>query len=711
MSSGLWRKINWYRHRLAAMSVLEILHRIVEAAKRWWDRVRFHAGFWDSNLFSSITDSPQTQKSNRSDVFVIASRTKSGVAIQDRCRMVLAAPGWLHRCASRHDVLYSEQIPADDDTILLPILPGLRDALRAWHVPDSLLAEWSDAARHMRTGTFFLLGREWPMCDRDRRWHLDPVTQSFWPPDRFCFAIPYRHAHDKGDVKYVWELNRLQHLQPVAALAFVRNDPDLALECVQELESWIDNNTPWHGVAWASGIELALRVVSIAVVTTLLDASIALPLRTKIANCLREHGKGIARYPSRYSSANNHRVAEGLGLFILGALGQMPESTRWKKQGWDILCDSAMEQIHPDGVGVEQAISYTAFTLDMLMLGWHVARTMGVQIPTSYADRVAAGGVYLRWFTDAAGNQPHIGDDDNGRVLGMYRRDENYVRSVLESVAVMTGRADLVPPCVEPHLRQALFGSATAKPQPLIGTHHFREGGYTVGRHRVGLHEMMVAMDHAPLGFLSIAAHGHADALAVWFHRDGQPILVDAGTYLYHAGGDDRRLFRSTAAHNTLAVESTDSSLMSGAFNWSKKAKVTLRHYHVTEAEWGVEAEHDGYAARFGCLHHRCLTVTPATGFVVRDELIGTGPRHVTIGFLLHPALDVRQAADTILLCKDGEVMLRITHEGSLTASVVTNAWYAPRFGMKEPTSRLVFSGMMAPGQEFTTRFEWAVDQ
>jgi hypothetical protein len=40
--------------------------------------------------------------------------------------------------------------------------------------------------------------------------------------------------------------------------------------------------------------------------------------------------------------------------------------------------------------------------------------------------------------------------------------------------------------------------------------------------------------DAAPLGFLSIAAHGHADALSFILHVDGSPILVDPGMFTYH---------------------------------------------------------------------------------------------------------------------------------------------------------------------------------
>ena len=39
----------------------------------------------------------------------------------------------------------------------------------------------------------------------------------------------------------------------------------------------------------------------------------------------------------------------------------------------------------------------------------------------------------------------------------------------------------------------------------------------------------VLTFDHGPVGYLSIAAHGHADTLAVWLSVGSQPIFVDAG--------------------------------------------------------------------------------------------------------------------------------------------------------------------------------------
>ena len=87
-------------------------------------------------------------------------------------------------------------------------------------------------------------------------------------------------------------------------------------------------------------------------------------------------------------------------------------------------------------------------------------------------------------------------------------------------------------------------------------------------RRTISGRKTLMVMDHGPLGHLSIAAHGHADALALWLHIGDQPVLVDAGTYLYHSGGAWRDRLRGTPLHNTLSLDDRNSSRIAGPFNW-----------------------------------------------------------------------------------------------------------------------------------------------
>src|SRR5450432_3605085 len=115
---------------------------------------------------------------------------------------------------------------------------------------------------------------------------------------------------------------------------------------------------------------------------------------------------------------------------------------------------------------------------------------------------------------------------------------------------------------------QALMPSACEQLHELaaVNTGHqtrsdlFRDAGIAV----IDGVDCKLVMDVGALGYTSIAAHGHADALSVMLAAGDEYILVDSGTYAYHSHPDWRSYFRGTAAHNTVRVDCFDQSVMSG---------------------------------------------------------------------------------------------------------------------------------------------------
>lgn len=633
--------------------------------------------------------------------------------------VVYRAGEFAKRAVSKH---YEPDFNAAFARNALPVIPGLLDGVQKIAAAPELIRNWRDIAERARAGRLVFLGYPWPALTGPEKWHLDPVEGKAWPADRYGHDIPYRDAAGFGDVKYVWELNRLQYLQPIAALAAVTGDIDHRRFCVNEIDSWIRFNRPFRGVNWTSGIELALRVVSVLVVVSLLGAdAFTAAQRRRINAFLAAHGYWLMRYPSRFSSANNHLIAEAGALYLLGSLfPDLREGARYAEYGRRVLCREALLQIHEDGVGAEQSPTYLAFTVEWLLLCREVGRRLGDPFPEAVDQRLAEAGRFLRWITDGSGNQPRIGDDDEGRVV--YGGDETgYVTSILGCLASVFGDPNLVPPGVEPHLRHGVFGRPPVSPETRraapMGVGTFARGGYSILRWVTGDTEYFWVFDRGPLGYLSLAAHGHADSLSVWLHAAGRPVLVDAGTYLYHAGGAWRDHFRGTAAHNTLAIDSADSSEITGPFNWGRKARVVVVSRNDDPRAWHLEYEHDGYMETHGVWHRRRLERTGENTFTITDRLHGADGSHaVDVGFLLHPDLTVSKKSGAWVVEIDARLRLEIAHHGPLRGAVrrgeenPPRGWYSPQFGSKQPAPRLEFSGQLSEGENsrfdfvFTTR-------
>lgn len=211
----------------------------------------------------------------------------------------------------------------------------------------------------------------------------------------------------------------------------------------------------------------------------------------------------------------------------------------------------------------------------------------------------------------------------------------------------------------------------------------------------------VLIFDHGPVGYLSIAAHGHADTLAVWLSVGNQPILVDAGTHKYHSDRVIRDAFRSTIAHNTLTLCGVGSSRPAGPFNWASKAKgrcVVVQDGPIAR----LVAEHDGFLTRFGLRHRRTIEFDGASQIVITDELLGDGDiGEVTISFLLDPACEARLDGSSFHVSAGGRSIARLGSTGPLSASITRGdthsnlGWVSPSFGVLLPASCLLFQGKL----------------
>jgi uncharacterized heparinase superfamily protein len=422
--------------------------------------------------------------------------------------------------------------------------------------------------------------------------------------------------------------------------------------------------------------------------------------RQLVRRLIAAHGYWLHRFPSRFSSANNHLVAEALGLFVAGTLvPDLDDAEAWVRRGRSVLEAEALKQILEDGVGVEQSPTYQAFTMELLAFAVLLAKCTPNPLSSVVMDRLCLGATHLLWMLDCQGRAPAIGDDDEGRVIAQPPDHEpRYVASIVRVIAGLVGPLELGLPEHDPHLRDTLFSAPIGVRASPRGMRVFPTGGYTVIRDRIQNRQLHLVFDHGPLGYLSIAAHGHADALSVWLTLDNVPIFVDAGTYLYHPKTAIRQHLRGTNAHNTLILAGQSQSRSSGPFMWAHKATARLVRSSSWPG-WAVTGDHDGYERSFGVRHCRTLR-KDQTGIFIFDTLNQAERKFpVLLQFLCHPDLTVRMTCDGVLIAQGDETLLKIVPPQHFHTEIIKGdhasgrGWYSPRFGKIVPAPLVVFSG------------------
>lgn len=437
----------------------------------------------------------------------------------------------------------------------------------------------------------------YPYQQYKKQWDAGFQTASHWP-DTFSYSLEYKQRDDIGDARTNWELNRHFQLTLLAKNYYASSDKKYLDEFKDLFTDWNQKNTFLHGISWTSVMEVAIRTSNWCYAYAFLSKSEEVPsvlleqLRVGIIN-MTDY---IAKHYSRYSSANNHLIVEA---YAIGQSGVFFGYEPWIELAISLLTRELLIQNYADGVNKELALHYQSFYMEAMGLMLRLLKRSERNIPETWEPMLDKMCHYMRDCMGEHGENIEFGDNDEGKILDLHGGIESHYEYVLGLLSCLlnTRYVDLGQ-CSE-NLRWLYSEGerASTNKKPMYkpnGSVTYKEGGNTIFRSKNG--RVLIGIDHAALGFGSIAAHGHADALSFQMYLDGQPMFVDPGTYIYHGVLSSRNAFRKTENHNTVCIDGRDQSEMLGAFLWGRKAECKLLKSELGGEEEVIETEHNGYA-------------------------------------------------------------------------------------------------------------------
>jgi heparinase II/III-like protein len=576
-----------------------------------------------------------------------------------------------------------------------------------------------------------LLSGEWEVLGVGRTdmvqpdWFHDPVTGRRSNPDRYAFRIDHRSEEQVGNIKQVWEISRLQHLTLLATAWFLTHDQKYANRVAEHLRCWWQENPFLSGVHWTSGIELGIRMISLAWIRRLLndwpEVSDLFERNGLALRQVRWHQRYLAAFPSRGSSANNHVIAEAAGQLVAScAFPWFPESERWRRESARLLERELILNTFPSGIGRELASDYQCFITELGFIAAAEAEASDHPLSPVIWQRLCAMADSAAALVDECLRPPRQGDSDEGRALLLDAPGANSWPSLLALAQTLVGRLDWWPqPPAD--ARSVLVGSLTSAKSHIEGRPArrpwcFTDAGLTLLR-TTGEEEIWCRCDGGPHGYLSIAAHAHADALSVEVRYAGVDIIADPGTYCYHGERAWHSYFRSTIAHNTLELDGQSQSSEGGPFMWVHHARA--REVEVIDdgdiATW--TAEHDGYSVLDPpALHRRSLLLDRASRSIDIVDQVEGGSHDLRLAFHIGPEVRVdldgsRAALSWPAACTPGAARLELPpglewtlHRGETDPIL---GWYSGGLGQRIPAFTLIGCGRSVPGVPLTTRLEF----
>lgn len=528
---------------------------------------------------------------------------------------------------------------------------------------------------------------------------------------KYYFLIDKQNYNLFGDIKYVWELSRFYHL-PILAINSVQNhDKELANKIQNQLKEWINQNPYLMTINWKSGIEIGIRLINWSISISILNKKGY--LNESFKNIYRksvfEHAYYLKFHLSKYSSANNHLIAELVGLMFAGHHLGNKIGDKWFDYAYNELAKQIDNQFMSDGGNREQAIHYHTLTLDLYQVAYKLLQNRGEKISENLSERIEIAGDFLENYFKHLGANIEFGDSDSSFVLyNPFDKDFDHYESVITTSSIeFSDKRTILTKNKRIDFRNQLFYSnkklnkinyKQLKGEKSFSYKYLEDSGYFFIKNK----KTKVVFDVGFLGMGKMAAHGHADALHVSLSMNNQPILVDPGTYQYHRKYEKwRNYFRSTAAHNTITINGMSQAELLGRMNWGKRYNVNIEEVYDSNDKFIAVASHDGYKSQKTDVFHRRRVIVNKESDVINidDDLKGKEEFQYDFHLHFHPSVTDIELLSNMVVIKTGKQKLVIENERFKNAKLfyadksIPLGWYSPNYDELIPTNTLKLQG------------------
>jgi len=541
--------------------------------------------------------------------------------------------------------------------------------------------------------------------------------------------VDYRDFNNVGDCKLIWEPNRHHHLVVLARAYAITKQKKYASAVLQQLDAWMDQNPFGYGMNWRSPLELGVRLINWVWAIDLIKSSglFTGEIKERTLHFAYLHCWDITRKYSKGSSANNHLVGEAASVFIATSyFGFFQNASQWRSEAKKILAAEIKNQVFADGCIREQALGYQFFVLQFYIYSGIAARWSEDDFSSDYWATVQKMLMFIAKLTEAGNDLPMFGDKDDGYVLDLGNNPTD-VKALLGVGAVLfeDGYFKALSQSSETlfwlygNKGIAVYDSIVTTKLTELASMAFTESGHYLmqcGNYSED-NTVSVLFDCGQLGFGSIAAHGHADALSFTLRVGGEQLLLDSGTYDYFTYPEWRNYFRSTMAHNTIVVDELDQSEMLGLFLWGKKAEARCTRWLDEVDSVEVNGEHSGYLRLDNPVKHvrKIYLNKKSKQVIVDDSLLCDGSHQMAMCWHFSPKVILTKEANhsykatlpngkSALFSFDSTTEIEIFSGDNNNASLM--AWYSDRYHNKVAINSVVCKKGFKGNSYFKTKIE-----
>ncbi len=574
--------------------------------------------------------------------------------------------------------------------------------------------------------------------DLQAKWHGDPFDWNYDHSSNkqaslaYAPGIDYRDFEKNGDCKLVWEPNRCHHLVVLGRAYQATGKIKYAEAVVAQIESWLDANPFGKGMNWRSPMELSIRMINwVWAIDLIRDGGFFTgSFKRRVLASVFLHLWEVRRKFSQGSSANNHVIGEAAGVFIAGVyFTEIKGLEKWLSECVIILEREIDEQTFIDGCNKELALGYHLFVLQFALFSGIAGERSGRPFSKKFWSILEKQLQFLGALTEGGGSLQMYGDCDDGYVLDLGGRPDDPF-GLLCIGAVIFDNPELKK-WTQGFREPAwwLFGEGGLQKYDAIDVEEtiqlqskaFPDSGLYLLQygHLKDPDRVSVLFDCGKLGYKSIAAHGHADALSFTMKAFGRDVFVDPGTYDYFSYPEWREYFRSTRAHNTIVIDHKDQSVMLGPFMWGERAQCKCLEWQPSPVGGLVRGRHNGYGRLVDPVEHtRTIQLDgEKRNLLLVDELQAGSSHDVALFFHLAEEwrLEKIEGNECIFLSGREIVILSVDEQLTVTSFLGSEnpraGWISRAYHKKVPSVTIMATGVFSGNIKFSSTVKWHVGQ
>lgn len=491
-----------------------------------------------------------------------------------------------------------------------------------------------------------------------------------------------------GDIKFLAEISRLQFMPFLAFKSVESNRPEYLNRIEIVLQDWQKQNPYLNSIHWTSGIEVAIRSVNLVFTYQILHSFNKLSNKTdiEIRKQMAYNYQFLKNHLSLYSSANNHLMAELMGLNVIGAYFKVSkkETSKWKK----MFFAEVQKQVNEDGVHMELCTRYHAEVLDQIIITLQFLKYSKTEIPYEINSKLKEMFKFIE-HVSYCNVDTVFGDNDEGFVIDPYfvRGFSLYGSQLASSNHLFKTRykssGDI------DFRNYMIFGEKFSNTvfESLPQNTYFKHSGYCfMYDHNA---KIKLSFDVGCIGDNLSAAHGHSDIFHINLQQGSHQILVDPGTYQYHKKEVFwRDYFRGITAHNTISVNNQNHAVANNRMSWANRPEAPKTEIFYVENEVTCKSEHRAFR---DVVHQRTINFSPLTKKItITDTLINYSSKSSNIEFYLqfHPKAQLKLNKNNLILKGQNKVII-LKNTFFNKAKIIEGceelplAWYSEKYNTK----------------------------